>query len=197
MTKEQWTSNLNNKDNKYSNIILTLDEAHLLPDDVYRSSELEQAVQTTLSDYVISGSSFDSQLYNHWKQHASKSTLAIIANTIKDNIKAPNNIPIDRFSLFIKLYITNSERMKDSAIADSFYDDFLSRYYRDCPTDTLVQFTIEEIEIISSYIGLCSKDRQEKFCEQLQKHISKVNEGTQAKETLQKMIDSIKSCEAE
>ena len=197
LTKEQWTSNLNNKDNKYSNIILTLDEAHLLPDDVYRSSELEQAVQTTLSDYVISGSSFDSQLYERWKQHASKSTLAIIANTIKDNIKAPNNIPIDRFSLFIKLYIANSERMKDSAIADSFYDDFLSRYYRDCPTDALVQLTIEEKEIISSYIGLCSKDRQQKFCEQLQRHISKVNEGTQAKETLQKMIDSIKSCEAE
>lgn len=197
LTKDQWISNLNITDNKYSYIVLSLDEAHLLPDDVYLSSELEQAVQTTLSDYVISGSSFDTQLYNRWKQHASKSTLAIIANTIKDNIKAPNNIPIDRFSLFIKLYITNSERMKDSAISDSFYDDFLSRYYRDCSTDALVQFTIEEKEIISSYIGLCSKDRQQKFCEQLQKFVSKVNEGAPAKATLQKMIDSIKPCEAE
>lgn len=197
LTKDQWISNLNITDNKYSNIVLSLDEAHILLDDVYQSSELEQAVQTTLSDYVISGSSFDTQLYNCWKQHASKSTLAIIANTIKDNIKAPNNIPIDRFSLFIKLYITNSERMKDSKIADSFYDDFLSRYYRDCPTDALVQFTIEEKEIISSYIGLCSIDRQQNFYGQLQKLVSKVNEGAPAKATLQKMIDSIKTCEAQ
>ncbi|MDD5792434.1 MAG: hypothetical protein PUD22_07620, partial [Erysipelotrichaceae bacterium] len=197
LTKDQWISNLNITDNKYSNIILTLDEAHLLPDDVYLSSELEQAVQTTLSDYVISGSSFDTQLYNRWKQHASKSTLAIIANTIKDNIKAPNNIPIDRFSLFIKLYITNSERMKDSTIADSFYDDFLSRYYRECPTDLLVQFTIEENEIISSYINLCSKDRQQKLCEQLQNLVSKVNEGVSAKAKLQAMIKGISPSDAE
>lgn len=197
LTKDQWISSLNNNDNKYCNIILSLDEVHLLPDDVYRSSELEQAVQATLSDYVISGSSFDTQMYNRWKQYASKSTLAIVANTIKDNIKAPNNIPIDRFSLFVRLYVTNSERIKDSTIADSFYDDFLSRYYRECPTDSLVQFTIEENKIISFYISLCSKDRQQKLCEQLQNLVSKVNEGVPAKAKLQAMIKGISPSDAE
>lgn len=194
---EQWKSNLNNSSNVYSNITITLDERGLLPDAVYKTSEFMEAVQATLSDYIVSGTSFDSNLYDHWKQHATSSDLAIIANAVKDKITAPNNIPIGRFSIFIKLYVTHSERLKDPAIADSFYDDYLSRYYRECPTDSLVQFTIEANKKISSFIVLCSQERQNQFCGLLQNLYAKVSDEAHAKVKLQSMIDSLKAKEAE
>lgn len=191
LSKEQWIDIFCNNEKQVSHIIQRLVEEQLLDNNLWSQRSVCDAVNESYSDYLLSKVSINKALFDLWQKNVNTVTLAGMVNFAKDKIESPNQIEDSRFLEFVCLFIKHSMRIDSSKSADSFFDDYLSRFYRKSPSDALTQFTIDNETNLLSIIMLCSEERREEYSKLLYSLGGMIKDGSQAKELIIKFAEKI------
>lgn len=162
-TKDDWNSIFQKENENLTTYILKLERENLLPIGFWNKADIESSVKESFLGYIESKNDIDEVLLDVWMKHSSESVKATLANYISDSIGTPSLIGIIELYSFVHLYIKNSKRLQEKKYADTFFDDFFSRFIQETSIDSLLQFVLDNWEKIYEYCLLISNDRQERL----------------------------------
>lgn len=191
MSKEQWMSVFEDSNPKVSHIIQRLDVQQFMNKEVWNQQKVCEVVNELYSNYLQSKASINTTLFELWEQNVTNVALANMVNFAIDNIESPNKVEDSRFIEFVRKFIKHSKRIESMRSADSFFDDYLSRFYGKTSSEYHAQFTMDNEKVLLSIIAQCNKDRKEEFCRILNSVASLLKNGTPAKETCVKLAEKI------
>lgn len=161
-TQNEWISIFKNEGDELTEFIINLEE-DLLPIDFWENTDIENSVKESYLGYIENRNNINSVLFRVWQKHVGETVKATLANKTIDSIKNPSQINTIKLVMLIRLYIENSKRLLEDKYANSFYDDYFSRFIIEAPIAELLQFTVDNWIKVNSYSLLLSNDRLERL----------------------------------